>query len=237
MEYSEIKELIENQGLNISNQNWNVEISYSKMNPERKRCEIEKIIELQNEYKTNSVFIYIHKKESDSTESIELNGIDGAFFLHKSTESEQSQSVKLNENNLILSLGFTILSLNLNKSEIDWILRPDIAEIFEFYDLEGDILLRGECQIHRIDKNGELKWSFGGRDIWVNLKGKSEVNIEENKIRLFDFESNEYLINFDGEILEDKPKVINTKKPTLFRNPKKWFSQKIWKRIAKVEKE
>ena len=143
MEYSEIKELIENQGLNISNQNWNVEISYSKMNPERKRCEIEKIIELQNEYKTNSVFIYIHKKESDSTESIELNGIDGAFFLHKSTESEQSQSVKLNENNLILSLGFTILSLNLNKTEIDWILRPDSAEIFEFYDLEGDILLRG----------------------------------------------------------------------------------------------
>ena len=91
MEYSEIKELIENQGLNISNQNWNVEISYSKVNPERKRCEIEKIIQLQNEYKTNSVFIYIQKNKSDSIKSIELNGIDGAFFLdRKSTRLNSS---------------------------------------------------------------------------------------------------------------------------------------------------
>ena len=81
-----------------------------------------------------------------------------------------------------------------------------------------------------------MKWSFGGRDIWVNLEGKSEVNIEENKIRLFDFESNEYLLNFDGVLLEDMPRIIKTRKPTFFSNPKRWFYQKMWERMTKIEK-
>jgi hypothetical protein len=230
MESLEEKEYIENQNLNISNAFWNIEISYSKINSEREKYGIEKTIELQNEYKTSSVFIYIQEKSTKTTKSIELNGIDGAFYLHKSTEKDQSQSVKLDENNLILSLGFTLFSLNLKKTEIDWLLRPDIAEIFEFYDLEEDILLRGECEIHRVDKNGTLKWSFGGRDIWVNLEGKKELNIEKNSIRLFDFESNEYLINFDGELLNEKQKIIKT---TLFTNPKRWFYQKVWERMTK----
>lgn len=233
MESSELREIIENQNLNISNQIWNVEISYSKIYSENKNNETEKVIELQNEYKTNSVFVSIRKKNSEVLKNVEINGIDGSFYLHKSTGNDNSQSVKLNDNNLIMSLGFTILSLNLDETELDWILRPDIAEIFEFYDLEEDILLRGELQIHRIDKNGNIKWSYSGRDIWVNLEGKSEVNIEENKIRLLDFESNEYLINFNGELLDDKQKIIKIKKPSLFTNPKKWFYQKVWEHMTK----
>ncbi|KGO84616.1 hypothetical protein [Flavobacterium suncheonense] len=236
MESSELLEFFENQNLNISNEIWSIEISYSKINSENKKSEIEKVIELQNEYKSNSLFVYVQKKNSEIHKSIEINGLDGGFYLHKSTENDKSQSVKLNENNLIMSLGFTILSLNLNEIEIDWILRPDIAELFEFYDLENDILLRGEHRIFRIDKNGNIKWEFGGRDIWVNLEGKREINIEGNEIRLFDFESNEYLINFNGELLEDKPRIIKTKKPTLFTNPKRWFYQKVWEHMTKVEK-
>lgn len=235
MESSKLLAFFENQNLNISNEIWNVEISYSKINFENKKSEIKKVIELQNEYKSNSLFVNIQKRDSEIYKNLEINGLDGGFYLHKSTEDDKSQSIKLNENNLIMSLGFTILSLNLNEIEINWILRPDIAELFEFYDLENDILLRGEHRIFRIDKNGNVKWEYGGRDIWVNLEGKSEVNIEENKIRLFDFESNEYLLNFDGELLEDKPRIIKTKKPTFFTNPRRWFNQKVWEYMTKNE--
>ena len=31
-----------------------------------------------------------------------------------------------------------------------------MAEVFEFYDLDSDILLRGEIGIHRIDLNGNI---------------------------------------------------------------------------------
>ena len=235
MESSELLEFFKNQNLNISNEIWNVEVSYCKINSENKKSKINKLIELQNEYKSNSLFVNIQKRDSEIYKNLEINGLDGGFYLHKSTENDKSQSIKLNENNLIMSLGFTILSLNLNEIEIDWILRPDIAELFEFYDLENDILLRGEHRIFRIDKNGNIKWEYGGRDIWVNLEGKSEVNIEENKIRLFDFESNEYLLNFEGELLEDKPRIIKTKKPTFFTNPRRWFNQKVWEHITKNE--
>lgn len=234
MESSELLEFFENQNLNISNEIWNVEVSYCKINSENKKSEINKVIELQNEYKSNSLFVNIQKRDSEIYKNLEINGLDGGFYLHKSTENDKSQSIKLNENNLIMSLGFTILSLNLNEIEIDWILRPDIAELFEFYDLENDILLRGEHQIFRIDKNGNIKWEYGGRDIWVNLEGKSEVNIEENKIRLFDFESNEYLLNFDGELLEDKPRIIKTKKLSFFTNPRRWFNQKVGSILQKM---
>ena len=40
---------------------------------------------------------------------------------------------------------------------------------------------------------------------------KEEVKIESNGIRLFDWESNEYLIDFNGEILEDIPNRIEKK--------------------------
>ncbi|GGF24223.1 hypothetical protein [Flavobacterium limi] len=235
MESSELLEFFENQNLNISNEIWNVEISYSKTNSENKKSEIIKVIELQNKYKSNSLFVNIQKRDSEIYKSLEISGLDGGFYLHKSTENHKSQSIKLNENNLIMSLGFTILSLNLNEIEIDWILRPDTTELFEFYDLENDILLRGEHRIFRIDKNGNIKWEYGGRDIWVNLEGKSEVNIEEDKIKLFDFESNEYVLNFDGELLEDKPRIIKTKKPTFFTNPRRWFNQKVWEHMTKNE--
>lgn len=236
MKTSELIEFFENQNLNITNEFWNVEISTSKINFESKKVEIYKVIEFQNEYKSNSIFISIQKKDFNTYRNIELNGLDGSFYLHKSTENDNSQSVKLNENNLIMSLGFTILSLNLKKLEIDWILRPDISELFEFYDLEEDILLRGEFRIFRIEKNGNIKWEFGGRDIWVNLEEKKEVSIIENTIRLFDFESNEYLLNFDGELVEDKPKITKTKKPTFFKNSKRWFYHKVLEKMIEIWK-
>lgn len=229
MKSSELKQVIENQILNISNDKWNVEVSYFKINPENRKLEVEKVIELQNEYKTNSIFISFQKNNSEIHKNVEINGLDGGFYLYKSTRNEKSQTVKLTENNLIMSLGFSLLSLNLNELKLDWIIRPDINEIFGFLDLKDDLLLRGESQIHRIDKKGNIKWSFGGNDIWVNLDGKNELNIEENTIRLFDFESNEYLLNFDGVELEYKPKITRTTKPNIFKFLKDGFIKKFVK--------
>ncbi|MEN2402930.1 hypothetical protein GKZ90_0024300 [Flavobacterium sp. MC2016-06] len=73
--------------------------------------------------------------------------------------------------------------------------------------IEDDFLVHGELQIFRITKEGEILWDFGGRDIWVNIEGKPEITFENNLIRLFDFESNEYVLNFDGKEIEFNPKI------------------------------
>ncbi|AOW19361.1 hypothetical protein [Urechidicola croceus] len=193
----------------ILNDKWKIDLSYESSNAKSKKIElggkipIIEVVENGNFY--SAIKIDVIEKNS-SIKSLLLTGIDGAFILYPKTKNDnEGQSVIVKNDNLILSLGFTIISINLNSLKVNWKIRPDIAEIFEFYELENDILLRGEIGIHRIDFDGNIKWTFSARDIWINMDGKEEVKIEGNHIRLFDWESNEYLLDFNGEIIEDKP--------------------------------
>lgn len=86
--------------------------------------------------------------------------------------------------------------------EVNCSIEPNLNHIFEFYDLEGDILLRGEVQIHRIDLNGNIKWSYSGKDIWVDMDGKPEVTILESRIKLRDFNHDKYIIDFNGNTIQ-----------------------------------
>jgi hypothetical protein len=132
-----------------------------------------------------------------------IQGIEGGGYLYAGSDG---QTVKLDENNLIISMGDAIFSINLKCVELNWKFSPDWPVVFEFYDLEDDLLLRGEILIQRLDKKGNLKWSVAGRDIWVNLDGYPEVQIEPNAIKLVDFQSNEYWVDFNGELLRENPK-------------------------------
>jgi hypothetical protein len=208
----------------ILNDKWKVDLSYESSNAKRKKITLEKnipiieVVENGNFYSAIKLDIYYN---DISTKSCLLIGIDGAFMLYPKTNNEhEGQSIIIKNHNLILSLGFTIISINLDSLKVNWKIRPDVTEIFEFYELENDILLRGEHGIHRIDFDGNIKWTFTARDIWINTDGKKEVSIENNKIRLFDWESNEYLLDFNGKLLEDKP--IEIKKRTI----QKWWKWK-----------
>jgi len=218
----------------IKNEVWNVSLSYESSNA--KELKIEKlknipIIEIVENGKFYSAIKIDVTNNQKKKKSCILTGIDGAFILYGSGEENDYQSVLINNNNILLSLGFSLVSIDLKTLKLNWKIRPDTAEIFEFYKYKNDIILRGELAIHRINiESGKSIWEFGGRDIWINMDGKEEVNIENNGIRLFDFESNEYLIDFNGNLLEDKPRVskIKSKKATIMNNPKKWFYNKLW---------
>jgi hypothetical protein len=207
------------QNLTIKNGKWSVELDYENWYSDIKEIKPTKsdiIIDLSEEGNCDSV-LRLTISNKDSQKMCLIKGIEGGSYLHQSDEKDNCQSVKIDDNNLIMSLGFNFISLNLNNLSLNWNLKPDMAEVFEFYDFQNDYLLRGEVEIHRIDKNGQIKWSYGGRDIWVNMDGKREVQIEDNAIRLLDFDSNEYLIDFDGNTLEDKP-IDKTVKPR-----RKWW--------------
>ncbi len=111
-------------------------------------------------------------------------------------ESETSYVIKdfviyLIARDLVYSLNIPDLSLN-------WAKECDSLSCHAIYKLENDFLVHGELDILRIDKEGEIKWRFGGRQNWINPSGKPEVTIEGNQIRLIDFDSTEYIIDFDG---------------------------------------
>ncbi|SEQ08048.1 hypothetical protein [Flavobacterium urocaniciphilum] len=212
------------QKLIVSNDIWKAELWFENINAENKIIKANnysKIIDLSEKDYLGSLLAIKTTNNLGEYNNCLITGIDGGTYLHDGDKIDKCQSVKLLDNNLILSTGFTFFSFNIEKQEIEWKLRPDISEVFEFYDLQDDFLLRGELEIHRIDINGNIKWSYGGKDIWVNIDGKKEVCIENDKIKLTDFESNIYVIDFNGNTLKKHPTFI------VGENRKNWW--KFWK--------
>jgi len=189
------------QELTLSTDKWKIDLYYESWHSEIKTIEKNEsdfVIELSEKGEWDSTLKFELTNEKTKRNCI-VTGIQGGTFLHKKENDENNQSVKIDNDNLILSLGINFISIDLNDLKLNWKLEPDMAEVFEFYDLENDYLLRGEVGIHRIDKRGQVKWTFSATDIWVNMEERPEVEITENSIKLLDFNSDEYEIGFDGK--------------------------------------
>ncbi|QNR24535.1 hypothetical protein [Croceimicrobium hydrocarbonivorans] len=191
------------QHLTLSSEKWKVDLVYESGYSAKKTIEAKEgdiLIELSEHREWHSC-LQISLEDGNSKHICIVTGIIGSTHLQKSSVDEKGHTVKIDYDNLVLSLGQHFISIDLNQLKLNWKLEPDLAEVFEFYDLDNDYLLRGELEIHRIDKAGNVKWSFSGADIWVNLEGRPEVEITENSIKLIDFKSDEYEIDFEGKEL------------------------------------
>lgn len=195
----------DNQNLEVEDSVFRIELRYESLFSNDKKINTEKYVQAIQVSDSGASELGIRVfKENNEINSGVIKGINGAVWLSKKDDIDESQSVEFKNDNLILSLGFNLISVKIPNLEINWNIVPDTAEIFEFYNLENDILLRGELQVHRIDRNGQIIWSYGGADIWVNIYGKQEVTILEDKIKLIDFNNDEYLIGFDGNPIANK---------------------------------
>jgi len=103
--------------------------------------------------------------------------------------------------NILICCSSEVYSLNINNLLLNWKNEFDFATCFGIYKFEGDFITHGELQINRIDKNGNTKWTFGARDIFVNPDGKTAFKIIKNKIELIDWQGYKYVLNADGKIL------------------------------------
>ncbi|MCT4614299.1 MAG: hypothetical protein N4A49_05435 [Marinifilaceae bacterium] len=195
------------QELTLSTDKWKVDLVYENWHSETKTLEAKEgdfVIELSEKGEWHSI-LKIDITDEKRKRTCILTGIQGSTYLQKSNTDENGKSVKIDSDNLTLSLGLNFVSIDLNKLNLNWKIEPNMAEVFEFYDLENDYLLRGEVGIHRIDKSGQVKWTFSAADIWVNMEGRAEVEITENSIKLLDFNSDEYEIDFDGKEIKNYP--------------------------------
>ena len=189
------------QELTLSTDKWKVDLYYESWYSEIKtieKNETDFVIELSEKGEWDST-LKIDLTDKESKRTFIITGIKGGSYLYSKSDKGNGQSVKIDKDNLILSLGLNFVSIDLEKLSLNWKLEPDMAEVFEFYDLENEYLLRGEVGIHRIDKIGRVKWTFSATDIWVNIEGQPEVEIAKNSIKLIDFNSDQYEIDFNGE--------------------------------------
>ena len=98
----------------------------------------------------------------------------------------------------------TVYALTIPHLELKWRKKLDSATCFEIYSFEGDLIVHGEISISRVTPEGEIKWEFSARDIFVNLNGHKEFEIIGGQIKLVDFENYEYILDANGEVIIDR---------------------------------
>lgn len=116
--------------------------------------------------------------------------------------SENSFQIK--DDRIYICCSDQIYSLNLTDLSVNWRKQYDIATCLGIYEFDNDFIIHGEIQVSRIEKNGETKWNFSARDIFVNPDGKTEFKITENRIELIDWQGYKYELNADGKILTEE---------------------------------
>lgn len=127
-----------------------------------------------------------------------------ALLLESGGATRISKNSFLIKNDLIyICCSCQIYSLNLADLTSNWRNQYDVATCFGIYEFDEDFIIHGEIQVSRINKNGEIKWSFSARDIFVNPDVKTEFKIVDNRIELIDWEGCKYVLNADGKILTE----------------------------------
>ncbi|WP_394773251.1 hypothetical protein [Flavobacterium sp.] len=158
--------------------------------------------DLENQFRTTSKYAIIVKEFNIEVTSTIICESGGATGISK-------RSFILEDDKIWILICNKIYCLEVFSLELIWQKEFDAFTNFSIHKLENDFIIHGELEIFRITKEGEIVWCFGGRDIWLNTEGKTEFCIEKNGIRLFDFESNEYVLDFEGNQIEDNPRIIH----------------------------
>lgn len=73
---------------------------------------------------------------------------------------------------------------------------------FGIYKIRKGYIIYGEMEIVMLDFDFIKMWSFSGKDIFVSVSGKTSFELKESSICLYDFEGNDYELDFDGNLIQ-----------------------------------
>ncbi len=150
------------------------------------------------EYPTSKHGIKIYQ-DDQIIDSCIIIGSGGATDIHQN-------SSLLDKDQLIICCCDTIFCLRLPDLELKWKAQADQATCFQIFKQQDDYIVHGELQVAKLDKDGKIKWEFGGADIFVSIDNAEEFKIESDGILLTDFAKTKYKIDFDGKLIWDNYK-------------------------------
>lgn len=147
------------------------------------------------DYATSKHGVKIFEGEKEVGNCI-IIGSGGATGVHKNS------SIVDNEQ-LVVCCCDTVFCLTLPNLELRWKTQADPATCFQIFQQQNDYIVHGELQVTKLDKRGQIKWQFGGADIFVSIDGEEEFKLESDGILLTDFAKTKYKIDFDGKLIWD----------------------------------
>lgn len=147
------------------------------------------------EYPTSKHGIKIYQ-DDQIIDTCAIIGSGGATSIHQS-------SSLLDKDQLIICCCDTVFCLTLPNLELKWKTQADQATCFQIFKQQDDYIVHGELHVAKLNKNGIIKWEFGGADIFVSIDNEEEFKIENDGILLTDFAKTKYKIDFDGKLIWD----------------------------------
>lgn len=118
-----------------------------------------------------------------------ITGIPRSLTLQAS-----KNSVLIKNDTLFICLGNKICALSIPYLYLLWDKMIDMVWCIGVLAYQQDLIIHGECHISRIDEQGNVKWTFSGKDIFTDL------TIREDRIQLKDWEGNHYQLNAEGKL-------------------------------------
>ena len=123
-------------------------------------------------------------------------GSGGATGVHQN-------SSLVDNDRLLVCCCYTIFCLTLPDLKLKWKTQADQATCFQIFKQQDNYIVHGEMEVTKIDQDGQIKWKFGGADIFVSIDNEEEFKIDKDGILLTDFAKTKYKIDFDGKLLWD----------------------------------
>ena len=93
-----------------------------------------------------------------------------------------------------------MVCLQLDDLSLVWKVECDQSATFQIFQIKDTFLVHGEQEISRLDKLGNILWSFSGEDIFVHKDDDNIIQIENDEITIKDWEGNLYRLDFNGKI-------------------------------------
>lgn len=141
-------------------------------------------------YPTSKHGIRIRQGDEEVSSAI-ICEVGGGATIH-------SKSFIISDKSLYICCCDKVYSLSLPDLSIAWSKRLDPATCFGIYSFDNEFIIHGELSIIRIDKNGNVKWEFSARDIFVTQDGTESIAFQGDKILLKDWEGNKYTLDKNG---------------------------------------
>jgi hypothetical protein len=104
--------------------------------------------------------------------------------------------------NLLICCCDTVYSFKLPELLLNWKKEFDPATCFSIYLFRDDLIIHGELEIKRVDIDGNVKWNFSAKNIFVTQDGTDAMKLIGDRIEITDWDGDTYILNGDGQVTE-----------------------------------
>lgn len=139
----------------------------------------------------HGIRVFLNDEEIRSAVVCEVGGATG---IH-------TNSALIIQDDLFICCCDNIYCLSIPNLDLKWNKRVDPATCFSIYHFKDDLVIHGELQISRIDFEGNEKWTFAARDIFVAQDGTECFSIQNDKIHVKDWGGYEYILDENGKTI------------------------------------